>query len=66
MLGAAMSSDGKDAMEPGFAAAEIDTSRPHPVRMYNACLGGNDNYLADRAAVRPILHVARRIQMKLF
>jgi S-adenosyl methyltransferase len=40
MLAAATSSDGKDAMEPGFAAAEIDTSKPHPARMYNAYLGG--------------------------
>ena len=55
MLAAAMSGDGKDAMEPGFAAAEIDTSKPHPARMYNAYLGGNDNYPADRAAVRQIL-----------
>jgi S-adenosyl methyltransferase len=43
-------------MEPGFAAAEIDTSKPHPARMYNAYLGGNNNYPADRAAVRQILH----------
>ena len=42
-------------MEPGFAAAQIDTSKPHPARMYNAYLGGNDNYPADRAAVRQIL-----------
>jgi hypothetical protein len=55
MLAAAMSGDGKDAMEPGFAAAEIDTSKPHSARMYNAYLGGNDNYPADRAAVRQIL-----------
>jgi hypothetical protein len=55
MLAAATSSDGKDAMEPGFAAAEFDTSKPHPARMYNAYLGGNDNYPADRAAVRQIL-----------
>jgi hypothetical protein len=40
MLAAATSSYGKDAMEPGFAAAEIDTSKPHPARMYNAYLGG--------------------------
>jgi len=57
MLAAAMSSDGKDAMEPGFTAAEIDTSKPHPARMYNAYLGGNDNYPADRAAVRQIMRV---------
>ena len=55
MLASAMPGEGKDAMEPGFAAAEIDTSKPHPARMYNAYLGGNDNYPADRAAVRQIL-----------
>jgi hypothetical protein len=47
--------EGKDAMEPGFAAPQIDTSKPHPARMYNAYLGGNDNYAADREAVRRIL-----------
>jgi hypothetical protein len=46
---------GKDAMEPGFAASEIDTSKPHPARMYDAYLGGKDNYAADRDAVRQIL-----------
>jgi hypothetical protein len=45
----------KDAMEAGFAASEIDTSKPHPARMYNAYLGGKDNYPADREAVRNIL-----------
>jgi hypothetical protein len=55
MLAEATSGGGKDAMEPGFAAAEIDTSKPHPARMYNAYLGGNDNYPADRAAVRQIM-----------
>ena len=42
-------------MEPGFAASEIDTSKPHPARMYNAYLGGRDNYPVDRQAVRQIL-----------
>jgi S-adenosyl methyltransferase len=55
MLAAAMSGDGKDAMEPGFAASEIDTSKPHPARMYDAYLGGKDNYAADREAVGQIL-----------
>jgi hypothetical protein len=27
-------------MEPGFAASQIDTTRPHPARMYDAYLGG--------------------------
>jgi S-adenosyl methyltransferase len=42
-------------MEPGFAALEIDSSRPHPARMYNAYLGGNDNYPVDREAVQEML-----------
>jgi S-adenosyl methyltransferase len=46
---------GKDAMEPGFAASQVDTSKPHPARMYDAYLGGRDNYAADREAVRQIL-----------
>src|ERR1700677_886183 len=54
-LWASYASDGKDAMEPGFVSPEIDTSRPHPARMYNAYLRGNDNYTADREAVRRIL-----------
>jgi SAM-dependent methyltransferase len=41
-------------MQPGFAASEIDTSKPHPARMYDAYLGGNDNYPVDREAVREI------------
>src|ERR1700761_9439088 len=39
----------------GFSLSEIDTGRPHPARMYDAYLGGKDNYRADREAVRQIL-----------
>src|SRR6266566_3062642 len=53
---------GKDAMEPGFAASEIDTSRPHPARMYDAYLGGKDNYAADREAVRQVLRAAPELR----
>jgi hypothetical protein len=42
-------------MEPGFAASEIDTSKPHPARMYDAFLDGRDNYPVDREAVRQVL-----------
>jgi hypothetical protein len=42
-------------MEAGFPLSEIDTTRPHPARMYDAYLGGKDNYVADREAVRQIL-----------
>jgi hypothetical protein len=44
-------------MQPGFAASEIDTSKPHPARMYDAYLGGNDNYPVDREAVREIVRL---------
>lgn len=39
----------------GFSASEIDTTRPHPARMYDAFLGGKDNYPVDRKAVGQIL-----------
>jgi hypothetical protein len=42
-------------MEPGFAALAIDTSKPHPARMYNAYLDGKDNCPVDREAVRQVL-----------
>ena len=32
------------------AAPTFDTGVPHPARVYNAILGGKDNYAADRAA----------------
>ncbi len=34
----------------GFRAEEIDTSRPHPARIYDYLLGGKDNYEVDRRA----------------
>jgi len=49
---------GKDAMETGFALSQIDTTTPHPARMYDALLGGKDNYTPDRQAVRQLLKVA--------
>jgi S-adenosyl methyltransferase len=52
---------GKDAMETGFALSEIDTTTPHPARMYDALLGGKDNYAADRQAVRQVLKAAPEI-----
>jgi S-adenosyl methyltransferase len=42
-------------METGFALSEIDTVTPHPARIYDALLGGKDNYAADRQAVRQLL-----------
>lgn len=45
-------------MEPGFAASEIDTTTPHPARMYDALLGGRDNYRVDQDAIRQMLKTA--------
>jgi SAM-dependent methyltransferase len=42
----------------GFAAEEIDTSRPHPARMYDYYLGGRDNYEVDREAAERIIEIA--------
>ncbi|WP_225849452.1 SAM-dependent methyltransferase [Streptomyces sp. HPF1205] len=42
----------------GFSAEEIDTSRPHPARMYDYYLGGRDNYEVDREAADRIIEIA--------
>jgi hypothetical protein len=33
---------------------ELDTSKPHPARMYDYYLGGKDNFAADREAVEKV------------
>ncbi|MDQ1250657.1 MAG: hypothetical protein QG597_5036, partial [Actinomycetota bacterium] len=37
---------------------EIDTSKPHPARMYDYWLGGKDNFAADRVAGDAVTRVA--------
>lgn len=49
-------------IEPGFAPSQIDTTRPHPARMYNFYLGGRDNYLADREAATQVLRVVPEVR----
>ena len=44
--------------DQGFTAEEIDTSRPHPARMYNFYLGGRDNYEVDREAAQRVIDLA--------
>ncbi|NUP38591.1 MAG: SAM-dependent methyltransferase [Streptomyces sp.] len=41
--------------DQGFPVAEIDTSRPHPARMYDYYLGGRDNYEVDREAAQRVI-----------
>ncbi|MDT0308701.1 SAM-dependent methyltransferase [Streptomyces sp. DSM 44917] len=56
----------QDPGEEGFSAEQIDTSRPHPARMYDYWLGGQDNYEVDRraadgvAALLPDIYPAAR------
>jgi S-adenosyl methyltransferase len=45
-----------------YAPTLVDTSRPHPARMYDAYLGGKDNYAADRAAVEHVLATVPEIR----
>jgi hypothetical protein len=49
-------------MEPGFAPSQIDTSRPHPARMYDYYLGGKDNYLVDREAAAAVLQAVPEVR----
>jgi hypothetical protein len=52
----------KDKMDTGFAPAEIDTTRPHPARMYDYYLGGKDNYPADQQAAAEVIKRAPEIR----
>ncbi|MFD7921423.1 SAM-dependent methyltransferase [Streptomyces sp. NPDC059740] len=45
----------------GTPAEEIDTSRPHPARMYDYFLGGKDNYEVDRSAAHRIMETAPEV-----
>jgi hypothetical protein len=44
--------------ETGFPADSIDTSRPHPARVYDYLLGGWDNYEVDRRAGERVVDLA--------
>jgi hypothetical protein len=45
-------------IEQGVPADRIDTSRPHPARIYDFLLGGRDNYEVDRDAARRLIKAA--------
>lgn len=47
----------------GFGAEEIDTSRPHPARMYDYYLGGQDNYEVDRVAAERVITLLPDIRL---
>ncbi|MEU3959599.1 SAM-dependent methyltransferase [Streptomyces buecherae] len=45
-------------VEQGPPIPGIDTSRPHPARMYDYYLGGKDNYEIDREAAERVIAMA--------
>ena len=45
-------------VENGDVPPQIDTSKPHPARVYDYFLGGKDNFAADREVARQALAVA--------
>jgi hypothetical protein len=48
---------------PGaWTPPEIDTSRPHPARIYDFLLGGKDNYAVDREAAEAALQVVPEVR----
>lgn len=49
--------------EGGFSAEEIDTSRPHPARIYDYLLGGKDNYEVDRKAGDELAAAASEVRI---
>ncbi|MCW2869048.1 SAM-dependent methyltransferase [Actinacidiphila oryziradicis] len=46
----------------GTPSEDIDTSRPHPARMYDYFLGGKDNYEVDRAAAERVAAAAPEVR----
>ncbi|WP_430542565.1 SAM-dependent methyltransferase [Streptomyces iconiensis] len=53
----------KSVSEAGFTPEQIDTTTPHPARMYDYYLGGRDNYEADREAAERVLGVLPDIRV---
>ncbi|MFP8883791.1 SAM-dependent methyltransferase [Streptomyces mangrovi] len=47
----------------GFTPEQIDTSRPHPARMYDYYLGGSDNYEVDREAAERLMRMAPDVRV---
>jgi hypothetical protein len=50
-------------VEYGLAADQIDTSKPHPARMYDFYLGGKDHYEVDVRAAENVLEAFPSIRI---
>jgi hypothetical protein len=51
--------------QDGFHAEEIDTSRPHPARIYDYLLGGKNNYEVDQQAGDALAVAAPEVRIGL-
>ncbi|KAA0932310.1 MULTISPECIES: SAM-dependent methyltransferase [Streptomyces] len=49
--------------QDGLWASQIDTSRPHPARIYDYLLGGKDNYEVDQQAGDALAKVAPEVRV---
>ncbi|WP_367321508.1 SAM-dependent methyltransferase [Streptomyces sp. HUAS ZL42] len=47
----------------GAQSFEIDTSKPHPARMYDYFLGGKDNYEVDQVAAEKFIEAAPEVRL---
>jgi SAM-dependent methyltransferase len=54
---------GGDAGSGGGTSPLIDTSRPHPARMYDYFLGGKDNYEVDQEAAERFIKAAPEVRL---
>ncbi|HEU5429060.1 MAG TPA: SAM-dependent methyltransferase [Actinocrinis sp.] len=52
----------RSQLQPGVLASSIDTSVPHPARMYDYFLGGHDNYEVDRFAAEQVIAVVPEVR----
>ncbi|MGX1545682.1 SAM-dependent methyltransferase [Streptomyces adustus] len=51
--------------QDGYRAEDIDTSRPHPARIYDYLLGGKDNYEVDAQAGERLAAAAPEVRIGL-
>ncbi|MGW3412346.1 SAM-dependent methyltransferase [Streptomyces sp. NPDC000888] len=49
--------------QDGFSAEGMDTSRPHPARIYDYLLGGKDNYEVDQQAADELAAAAPEVRI---
>ncbi|HZP51278.1 SAM-dependent methyltransferase [Actinocrinis sp.] len=62
MAGGDAPTRGNGLIPAGTPASAIDTSVPHPARMYDYFLGGRDNYEVDRYAAEQVIAVVPEVR----